>query len=255
MNKKTTWVICFIKFQAFLANTIMSTHARTLMTSPHTLSRTVGAFSFDPSRVHARQVRRLVEIAPFFNNATILRMLVPVATATFDVSLRLLDYCCTNYAKKTRVVLCEGGIAMHLFSLYKDWLRHYRRRCFDPFRRRERVHFQNPSKPTEWLETTIAQLNFLRWADVYRIIAYVRRNMHVIEKDMMVTLTESKQRRLQRFAPTNDKGDDEGSVYDACDNNGKVKRKRTELSRAPRSKCTVYLVPSNLMFQPESSRV
>jgi hypothetical protein len=160
-----------------------------------------------------------------------LRLLVPVATATFDVSLRLLDYCCTNYAKKTRVVICEDGLAVHLFSLYKDWLRHYRRRCFDPFRRRERICFRNPCCPGEWLCTTVAQLNFLRWADVYKVIPYVRRNLHAIEQDMMSTLLESRKRR-QQFA-------DDGSA----------KRKRAELSRAPRSKCTVYLVPSNLVFQ------
>ena len=195
----------------------------------------IGPFYYDPRRVHPRLVWRLAEIAGFFDEATLVRMLVPVATANFDVSLRLLDYCCTNYAKKTRVVICEHGVAMHLFSLYKDWLRHYRRRCFDPFRRRERVSFRNPSQPEEWLDTTVAQLNFLRWAEVYKVISFVRRNLHVIEQDMMVTLTESKKRRHAR-------------TYNSAAPEECAKRKRTELSRAPLSKCTVYLVPGNLLF-------
>jgi hypothetical protein len=188
----------------------------------------VGPFHYDGARVHQRQVRRLQEIASFYDEATLLRLLVPVATASFDVSLRLLDYCCTNYAKKTRVVICTAGHALHLFSLYKDWLRHYRRRCFDPFRRRERVCFRNPYAPDAWLATTIAQLNFLRWADVYKVIQYVRANLQLIEQDMVRTLTESKKRRQRREAPS---------------------RKRAELSKAPRVKCTVYLVPSNLIFE------
>ena len=204
-------------------------------------SAKVGAFYYDPAHVHPRLIRRLHEIAPFFNESTIVSMLVPVATATFDVSLRLLDYCCTNYAKKTRVVICERGRAIHLFSLYKDWLRHYRRRCFDPFRRRERIQFQNPSNTSEWLDTTVAQLNFLRWAEVYRIIPYVRRNMPLIEQDMMFTLSESKKRRLQRCSPESRSIENDKGVL--CN-----KRKRTELSRAPRNKCTVYLVPGNLAF-------
>ena len=203
-------------------------------------SAMVGPFHYNPARVHPRLIRRLYEIAPFFDESTITSMLVPVATATFDVSLRLLDYCCTNYAKKTRVVICEKGRAIHLFSLYKDWLRHYRRRCFDPFRRRERIRFRNPSKSTEWLDTTVAQLNFLRWADVYRIIPYVRRNMQIIEQDMMFTLSESKKRRLQRCTTDALSLKNEAATY--------CKRKRTELSRAPRNKCTVYLVPGNLAF-------
>lgn len=196
----------------------------------------IGPFHYNPVRVHARLLRRLSEIAPFFDERTIVRMLVPIAKASFDVSLRLLDYCCTNYAKKTRVVICEKGTAIHLFSLYKDWLRHYRRRCFDPFRRRERISFRNPANPSEWLDTTVAQLNFLRWADIYKIIPYVRRNMQTIEQDMMVTLMESKRRRLQR----NTSAHREEALQH--------KRKRTELSRAPKNKCTVYLVPGNLVF-------
>lgn len=147
-----------------------------------------------------------------------------------------LDYCCTNYAKKTRVVICENGLAVHLFSLYKDWLRHYRRRCFDPFRRRERIMFRTASAgEQQWLDTTVAQLNFLRWADIYKVISFVRQNITAIEQDMMLTLTESKKRRQQRLQ--------------ACGAQPKeAKRKRTELSKAPRTKCTVYLVPSNLVF-------
>lgn len=196
----------------------------------------IGPFRYNPARVHARLLRRLAEIAPFFDEGTMVRMLVPIAKASFDVSLRLLDYCCTNYAKKTRVVICEKGTAVHLFSLYKDWLRHYRRRCFDPFRRRERISFQNPSNPAEWLDTTVAQLNFLRWADIYKIIPYVRRNMQTIEQDMMVTLMESKRRRQQRCTGAH------------ADEEMHHKRKRAELSRAPKNKCTVYLVPGNLIF-------
>ena len=192
----------------------------------------LGPFYFDPARVLPRQIRRLAEISSFFDESTLLRLLVPVATATFDVSLRLLDYCCTNYAKKTRVVICEEGLAVHLFSLYKDWLRHYRRRCFDPFRRRERICFRNPCGPGEWLCTTVAQLNFLRWADVYKVIPYVRSNLTAIEQDMMQTLQDSRNRRRQPLQEA-----------------GTAKRKRAELSRAPRSKCTVYLVPSSLVFQ------
>lgn len=198
---------------------------------------TVGIFLVNTARIHARQVRRLREIAAYFDEPTVLRLLVPVATATFDISLRLLDYCCTNYAKKTRVVICEEGIAVHLFSLYKDWLRHYRRRCFDPFRRRERISFANPCNMEERLDTTVAQLNFLRWADKYRVISYVRLNLNAIEQDMMQTLTESKKRRQA----TSDTG------Y-GTDESARTKRKRTELSKAPSSKCTVYLVPQNRVF-------
>lgn len=209
--------------------------------------RHVGIFYYDPERIHPRQIRRLQEIAGFFTETNVTRILVPVAKAEFDVSLRLLDYCCTNYAKKTRVVICEDRKSIHLFSLYKDWLRHYRRRTFDPFRRRERICFPSPPPATEWLETTVAQLNFLRWADLYGVIRYVRRNLQQIEKDMMKTLLDSKQRRHVRIAAPH--GSQE-AVGDERTEQG-AKRKRTELSRHPTSKCVVYLVPQSILFEEE----
>ena len=184
---------------------------------------------------HARQVRRLQDIATYFDADAVRRLLLPVATATFDISLRLLDYCCTNYAKKTRVVICQKGVTLHLFSLYKDWLRHYRRRAFDPFRRRERICFEHPDKEGAWLDTTVAQLNFLRWAEIYGVLGYVRQNLSVIELDMMRTLSASKKRRLE----------DQEQTASASQ---PQKRRRVELSRAPSGKCTVYILPRSVLF-------
>ena len=195
-----------------------------------------GPFYYDPARLHPRQAERLLEIAPYFTDDVLKEVLVPVATQTFDVSLRVLDYTCTNYAKKTRVVTemtTAGGAAgpVHLFSLYKDWLRHYRRKTFDPFRRRERIFFATVQAEGREvvLDTTVAQLNFLRWAMAYGIVAYVRRNADAIERDMMATLAESKRRRLTRDAQG-------------------LARRRAELSQAPAMKCIVYDVSQKVVF-------
>jgi hypothetical protein len=49
----------------------------------------IGPFYYDPKVIHQRQVRRLQEISRFFDTETMQRLLIPVATASFDVSLRL----------------------------------------------------------------------------------------------------------------------------------------------------------------------
>ena len=187
-----------------------------------------GDFYYNGGRLHPRQIERLKELAPYFSEALQRDVLVPVATQTFDVSLRVLDYTCTNYAKKTRV-LTTGSPPVHVFSLYKDWLRHYRRKTFDPFRRRERIYFRSPCDGTV-LDTTVAQLNFLRWALTYDILAYVRRHAAVIERDMLATLGESKRRRQAMEAQG-------------------LKRRRAELSRAPTMRCIVYSVAQHVTFE------
>lgn len=199
----------------------------------------VGRFWFCSAAVHARQVKRLEEICHHYDDATLERVLVPVARQLYVTSLRLLDYTMTNWAKKTRimaVVTTPGGDRqpLNLFSHYKDWLRFYRRRGFDPFRRRERIYFV--AGDGEVLDTTVAQLNFFFWAETRGILQYVREHKSIIEADMMQTLTESKRRRelaAQAPAPV-------------------AKRRRVELSRAPAAKCIVYPMQQRVTFNFES---
>jgi len=200
--------------------------------------------------VHPRQKQRLREICAFFDDDLVSRLLLPVARQEYAISLRLLDYTMTNWAKKTRIMVemntSRGKIPWNLFSLYKDWLRFYRRRGFDPFRRRERIFFSHTfaDGTTEQLDTTVAQLNFLRWAEMYGILDYVSAHKEEIEEDMMRTLGESKRRRVEaqrrpkEVAPM-----------------GAKKRKRAELSRAPAAKCVVYPIRQEIRFEAVETAV
>jgi len=200
----------------------------------------VGRFWFKGGTLHPRQEMRLREICAYFSDEVTRRLLVPVATQEYAVSLRLLDYTMTNWAKKTRYMTllntAHGPSPLNIFSLYKDWLRYYRRRGFDPFRRRERIFFLQPSDGSV-LDTTVAQLNFLRWADLYGIMTYVQANKDQIEGDMMQTLSESKKRRLQ-----SQEGEDPEPA-------AAKRRKRVELSRAPMAKCVIYPIQQNVHFE------
>ena len=202
----------------------------------------VGRFYFQDAAVHLRQKQRLREICSFFDEEAVVReLLVPIARQEYSISLRLLDYTMTNWAKKTTIMLSAGSATpWALFSLYKDWLRFYRRRGFDPFRRRERIFFDAPaegggSPGVEQLETTVAQLNFLRWAKIYGILDYVLLHKKEIEEDMVSTLAESKRRRSD--------GRPRGQSAQA------KKVKREELSRAPSNKCMVCPVAQSIRFE------
>ena len=205
---------------------------------------TVGRFFYALGAVHPRQKQRLCEISGFFDDDVLRRLLLPVAMQEYTISLRLLDYTMTNWAKKTRIMVemntSRGKIPWNLFSLYKDWLRFYRRRGFDPFRRRERIFFWHTllDGTREKLDTTVAQLNFLRWADTYGILDYVSAHKDEIEEDMMQTLGESKRRRIEAQRRPKE-----------AMQPGMKKRKRVELSRAPAAKCVVYPIRQEIRFE------
>jgi hypothetical protein len=194
-----------------------------------------GRFRYDGAKIAPRQVKRLHEIADFFDDEVCFSVLIPMVTQTFEISLRLLDWFLVNWSKKHKIVTRtpDGVEVINIYSTYKDHLRHYRRRLFDPFRRRERIYFAH-SESGDVLNTTVGQLNFIFWALKYGILECCRKNIDSIENDMVTMLADSKKRRLEEKR------------------NGK-KRKRTELTQAPRNKCHVYIVSQEIDFECHSA--
>jgi hypothetical protein len=110
-------------------------------------------------------------------------------------SLRTIEYCVINYAKKNGVCYCVGNKPFNMYSSYKSVSSHTPdgKDNFDFFRRGERFEFGDIPDGT-----TTAQLNFFRWAIENNVIQYVRDNAQVIEADMKATLAK---RRKEKTAP------------------------------------------------------
>lgn len=95
------------------------------------------------------------------------------------ISLRILDYFVTTYAKQNKTVIPETKYAIH--QEYKNQLKGYNKTKFDPF---SRTYKNDVSKkfifehPNGNVETTIGQLNFFRWALTNGIIEYLERHYH-----------------------------------------------------------------------------
>ena len=205
----------------------------------------IGRFWFHKGTLSPMKSRRLREIHSFFDETVMRKLLIPVVSQTYDISLRLLDYTMTIWAKKTRVMAVmntrNGPFPLNVFSHYKNWLHFFRRRGFDSFRRGERIYFRNIDDPEDVLTTTVAQLNFLRWAEMYGIMEYVKSNKKDIEADMIHTLGESKKRRRLEEEHEKNKAAPGSQALKRC--------KRTELSQGPSTKCIVYPILQNITFE------
>lgn len=108
------------------------------------------------------------------------------------ISLRILDWLVTSYAKRHKVVIFHNQCAIHLHSEYKCFLASHSKKLFDAFRRRKRVHVsengvvnQSPDEDEEpFLVSTVAQLVFFYWAYQRGIIEYAEKHVHSIEDDL-----------------------------------------------------------------------
>jgi hypothetical protein len=135
-------------------------------------------------------------LSEYFQHTQHIDLILPIINGTSQISLRIIDWFVTNYAKKnnTRIIstFCDDKPSDNInvkqflvFLNYKSQLKAYTKKQFDPFCRRERINFfYHPIDKTKSFVTTVGQLNFFRWAIKNRVIDYIENNLASIEQDM-----------------------------------------------------------------------
>jgi len=149
----------------------------------------------------------------FYKDETNLDRMLKIITGESKISLRIVDWFATNYAKKyyTLYDLNDSNGHMRRFKVYVDYklkLKAYSKKRFDPFCRWDRISI--PYKGTTCIETTIGQLNFFKWTLENGVIDFIEENYETIEKDMNNRNSTSKRKELV--------------------DNSKTRKKREELS-------------------------
>lgn len=143
--------------------------------------------------------------------------IIPIVTGNAAVSLRVLDWFVTNYSKKFVVIYqIKKNLDTVRFNVYQDYknkLKSYNKRFFDPFCRQNKKNLTNKIAfkydEDKYIITTIGQLNFFRWAIRHNVINYVEENLDLINKDMnkenyekkkhKTKLTGIKENNVQRY--------------------------------------------------------
>ena len=81
------------------------------------------------------------------------------------------------------------------FKVYVDYklkLRAYSKKRFDPFCRWDRIAI--PYKNDIFIQTTIGQLNFFKWALENKVLDYIKDNIELINQDMNKRNSSSKKK-------------------------------------------------------------
>jgi len=140
----------------------------------------------------------------FYNIPSNGQQLLSILNNNINISLRSIDWFITNYSKKHNIyyniykdkqdhlTLQENNdfsANINVFQSYKSQLRAYSKKRFDPFCRRNRIHFECQG---ETVDTTIGQLNFFKWAINNLIVDYISIHKNKIETDMNSCLKEMK---------------------------------------------------------------
>ena len=140
------------------------------------------------ARVQCRQDFIVQNLQTFYNEPGNLEKITPILKGESPISLRLVDWFITNYAKKNNTSYMMGTKQFLVHFNYKRELKAYSKKLFDPFCRRDRIMFEALNQPS--IMTTVGQLNFFRWFIEKKILDYIEDNRTAIEADMNASIKE-----------------------------------------------------------------
>jgi hypothetical protein len=153
----------------------------------------------------------LYRLEQFYSKTENIERVKTILNGESPLSLRLIDWFVTNYSKKSNIsYMTKNNRHIVVYLSYKSHLKAYSKRRFDPFCRWDRISI--PYKNGTFIETTIGQLNFFKWALENKVIDYIEEHYDEIEKDMNNRNSTSKRKEQ------------------ILDNNTKTRKKREELS-------------------------
>lgn len=133
------------------------------------------------------------------------------------LSLRLLDWLVTNYSKKYNIIYPvhnkTGEIRyFNIYLDYKNQLKAYSKKHFDPFCRQKRIivnkknfswePYNKEIVPEDCVVTTVGQLNFFKWVLENKIFDYAISNLSLIDEDMYSTLDSKNKDKRTTLSPS-----------------------------------------------------
>ena len=128
----------------------------------------------------------LYRLNKFYSGNGNLQIIKNILEGNSELSLRLIDWFVTNYAKKYNIgYTTKNQRYVVVYLSYKSHLKAYSKRMFDPFCRWKRIRFQD-------IETTVGQLNFFEWAITDEVLDYIESHREQIHNDMETRLHSTK---------------------------------------------------------------
>ena len=134
----------------------------------------------------------LYRLERFYSNTQHLDHVKSILNGSSKLSLRLIDWFVTNYAKKYNIAyVSKSQKHVIVYLSYKSHLKAYSKKMFDPFCRWKRIKFND-------IETTVGQLNFFEWAISDDILDYLEKHYDEVHLDMETRLHDPKEETSPR---------------------------------------------------------
>ena len=132
----------------------------------------------------------------FFDVQSNFSTMYSIVTKRDPISLRMLEYICTEMARDGLVTTNSDGSNVYLDAAYQQVLESKGKAMFDAFKRNKKTLFVL-DKHGRSIETNLAQARFFEFAIQHGVIVFARKNFRRIEECMSRQNTSSKLKARQ----------------------------------------------------------
>lgn len=128
--------------------------------------------------IRSKEEMVLQRLSVVYGNEQTLERVRNIVAGNSKISLRLLDWLVTNYAKKHNIsYMTTTNRDVNIYLRYKANLRAYSKKMFDPFCRHKKIQYLG-------MNTTVGQLNFFNWILEDEVLDYLEANYDAVQADM-----------------------------------------------------------------------
>lgn len=142
-----------------------------------------------------------------------------IINKTSNISLRILDWFVTRYSNKKKILIKNNDDVIDVHIGYKAQLKSYRKKYFDPFKRRTKFVYKF-KQTSDVIYTTIGQLNFFRWAIDNNIIKYISDNYDELIKEMNLSNKDDKRKKKEKIISKNKRACNKKNIPNVLPNDG-----------------------------------
>jgi len=185
-------------------------------------------------KIHCKQELIVNSLQRFYSSCEDKENVLKLLEGTSEISLRLIDWFVTNYAKQHNISYILNNQEFLVYTNYKSQLKAYSKKLFDPFCRRERIMFQIPGQPL--FQTTVGKLNFFRWALEKGIMDYIKLNLAKIEAAMNTSSRELQKLRKAISSTSNTTNTTIETTSAATQSRSSTRKRLSAATEPPNSK-------------------
>lgn len=140
---------------------------------------------------NSREELLLYSLINYFNTNKNLNKIIPIIKGESKISLRIIEWFVLIYSKNEQYLfpIFDSNVSppklkglVYVYDSYKNNLKSYHGDCFGIFKRSDIIKLKYGNGENDYIDTTVAQLNFFKWILENEILPFIENNFKKLGK-------------------------------------------------------------------------